>query len=241
MKIGKGLWVLLLSLPAHFSFAGIPIEQEETCPVGGEKFKIKSTLSCSNFGLRTLALRLVTSCDFVTRLPQCPGNNLPLYKDFSQQDLNEIRALMPTTAYKAAQSRSRYYLAATIEQTLSSVDEKTVFFTLQNGLWYAPEQGFSDPIYMKAYHAAATRAFTQTSIPNKSMWQAAEAFSYIHEGKRQKAHNIIGQLQAENKDGKPYLAQYLDALAFCVTAKAGEERCAPNAAFPMPEKTANSK
>lgn len=78
---------------AGTAFAGMPVETPFTCPVGGEEFVITDTMSCSEMG-RTMLLRPVTSCDFVTRLPVCPGNGFPAYRDATEEELARLDTLV---------------------------------------------------------------------------------------------------------------------------------------------------
>jgi len=111
------------------AMAGIPIEDEVTCPVGGEKFKITSTASCSTMG-RMLSLQPVTSCDFVTRLPICPKNKLPMYRDFDDDEIKTIKAFMKTKAYKEALSESPYIRAYLLSKEIESSESQESFFLI---------------------------------------------------------------------------------------------------------------
>ena len=57
-------------------------------------------MSCSSMGA-TMSLRPITSCDFVTRLPVCPSNGLPLFKDFPADEVARPERYVQTPDYAA--------------------------------------------------------------------------------------------------------------------------------------------
>lgn len=94
--------------PAH---AGMPVTQEMTCPVGGEKFSFTTTGSYSTWGGRPDG-KPYGSWRFPLDLPECPGNGLVVYKEFASADLPRLRALVDSADYKALRKERPYYRAA---------------------------------------------------------------------------------------------------------------------------------
>ncbi len=219
--------LLILSLSASQSvWAGMPIDKEVSCAIGGEKFKTTSTMSCTTFG-QTMSMQPITSCEFVTKLPQCPGNKLPMYKEFSEAELLEIEKIMHTEAYKDAATKSRYFLAATIEQSLSSPDVVEIFSLLQQGLWYTPKQSYEDSDYMRAYHKSAKAAFAQEDYESKPFWRGAQAMVFIGEGNLTAARNNIKLMKTDNAESKDYLKSYKRALTYCLKNPTDDKLCQP--------------
>lgn len=150
----------ILAALFNLSAVGIPTTEEVTCPVGGEKFKITGTMSCSSWGDRTLSLRPISSCDFVTRLPQCPSNGLPMYRDFSEEEVIRLEQWINTDQFAEARSKSRYYLAYVTEQHLKLEIEPFVLLELLIlGVWYDPDATLSDTAYLDEYFKAAAQFF----------------------------------------------------------------------------------
>lgn len=116
------------------ALAGTPIDTEVACPIGGEKFTIKETASCSATGTRYMNFKAASSCEFVTALQQCPTNKLPVYKEFSDDEKEKISAFMETPEYQSAADVSRYYLAYVIDEYLEdeSINGTTI---LIDGYW----------------------------------------------------------------------------------------------------------
>lgn len=224
MKTIKLISAILLLTVGQTAFAGMPYPDEEICPIGGEKFKTTSTASCSTMG-RTLSMQAITSCDFVTHLAQCPSNKLPIYKKFSEQDLLEIKEFMKTETYKNNKSKSRYYLATIIEGALTSQDTLTQFFMLQNGLWHTPNQSYGDPVYMNAYHKAASIAFQSDDLEGKPFWRGAEAMVFLKEGDLEAAKKNINLMTSDDADNAKYLGKYKKALKYCLGHPQDEKLC----------------
>ncbi|MEM9851607.1 MAG: hypothetical protein AAF761_06380, partial [Pseudomonadota bacterium] len=113
MRMTTWVAALLMATPA---IGGSPVEETIVCPVGGESFTITGTLSCSTRG-RTLSLKPITTCDFVDRLPVCPGNGLPLYDRFTDDELarlgtylsgEEFAAIAPLPPWQRAYALNQY-------------------------------------------------------------------------------------------------------------------------------------
>jgi hypothetical protein len=109
----------LLAMMATASHAGIPIQEQQICPVGGQKFETIGTGSCSSSGMtQDFYLKRASSCDFVTRLPQCPDNKLPLYKEFSASEVKLLEAYVASEDYLGMERRSRFYIAKKVDDFL---------------------------------------------------------------------------------------------------------------------------
>ena len=224
MDFLKSIVIVGLMSCAQIAYAGMPVQQEEICPVGGKTFKTTGTASCSTMG-HTISLKQVTSCDFVTHLPQCPGNKLPMYKEFTDSDLFELEQIMESKEYKTFSKGSPYRLAAFIEQKLSSFDRETLYFLLQNGIWRTPEQVMNDADYMSDYHTAANNVFELFKEEERPFWRGAQAFVHMQQGNLNAAKNAISIMKKENSSGKEYLTTYIQALEFCIENSDDAELC----------------
>ena len=215
---------------AQISLAGIPIQENNTCPVGGETFKTTGTASCSSMG-HTLSMKRISSCDFVTPLPQCPKNKLPMYKDFTDTDISELAKIMETRAYKDASIGSPFQLAAIVEQKLSSFDRETLFFILQQGIWYTPEQVMDNPEYMTSYHRTADNVFELLEDGDRPFWRGAQAFVHMQQGNLNAARNAVEMMKQENNNGNDYLTEYIDALTYCLDKLDDKELCSASSSL----------
>lgn len=207
------------------SQAGSPIQDEMECPLGGEKFEITSTMSCSTMG-HTMNLRSVTSCDFVTKLPQCPSNGLWVYKDFTDEEIALLPNILSSEAYKTHGEKSKYFQAYQIEQALPKSDPTTSFFLLQQGMWYDGNAATLDnPAYYSAFTAALGEAAKDEEFEENDFFQAGHVMLLIHKGQLDDAKYKFKTLRANDKKDNDYYTQYLDALDYCLDKPDDEELC----------------
>ena len=220
---------VFLALPL-VAQAGIPTETTLICPIGGEQFTITETLSCSSSGARTMSFAPVSSCDFVTRLPQCPQNHLPMYKAFSEDELAILRDFMVSETYDSMVDSSRFYIAYIIERQLQNEGPGAPFWLLLQGLWYDPENSFSDPNYMQEFLAEARSEIIRESAENRPYVQTIAAYAYMKTGDFEAARALM---QTADIDENPFLQAYHGAIKACM-ADANSEFCDPEALIPAP-------
>jgi len=95
-----GVFLLLAINPV---VAGSPIDVEEICPIGGEKFVRTGTRGCYVSGKMRFDLKKDTSCDFVKWPVICPGNGFPIYKDdFSPEEVKRLGAIVEREDFQKA-------------------------------------------------------------------------------------------------------------------------------------------
>lgn len=222
--------LIALIFSASAVHAGMPEEVTVTCPVGGETFEITETSSCTAFRSWNMTLAPETSCEFITRLPQCPTNRLPLYKDFSQEDFVRLPELLAEPEFKAAADLSRYAAADWLEQQLVGPASDVRFGVLLHGLWYDGERTFSDPAYLSTFVDVTKQALNSMNADDRPFFEALLAFVDIKRG----SGPVSGALDAilvEN-GASPFLSSYVNAIRAC-EADPTAETCDPNA--PIPE------
>ena len=213
------LFALTVSLPTTVQ-AGIPDQVELICPVGGERFEITETLSCTTYSDRTMSFAPTSSCDFVTRLPQCPQNHLPMYKEFTEADIAFLREYMLSETYDSMVDRSRYYMAYTIERQLGSEDPSDPFWLLLQGLWFDPDTTFSDEGYLSEFLVVARSEIERETEENRPYLQSLVAFAQVKAGNLAAAQALI---TAASTQDIPFLRSYHRAIEACMDD--------PNSAF----------
>ncbi len=129
------LFALILTFFAYPAVSGSPVSAQKTCPLDGEKFEIVETVSCSTMG-RTMSFKPVTSCDFVTRLPVCPTTGLPLYKEFSEEELERLRPFVETEDYRTIRNLPPWQRAYRIAEYLQHTGSKRGFQILLMAFWH---------------------------------------------------------------------------------------------------------
>ena len=147
-------------------------------------------------GRRTMSLRPVTSCSQVEDLPRCPKTGLPLFRAYSDDELERIADFIGTPTYQQASKGSPYYLAYLIEQRLTlGEDPVQEFRPLWFGTWFSPyKESFGDPSYMKAYRAAAVDSLAADGEHDKNLLKAVIAYGYYQAGDKDGAKKLVDEL-----------------------------------------------
>src|SRR5688572_24390460 len=96
------LWFSLtaLALPWLPASAGFPVPQTVKCPIGGKSFNHTTTGSYSIWGYRPDG-KPYGSWEFPMELPQCPGNGLVVFDEFSGDEADRLKTLVESPEYKA--------------------------------------------------------------------------------------------------------------------------------------------
>ena len=222
MRVSKIICSLATVFMFETSFAGSPIPAEETCPIGGEVFEITSTPSCSSMG-HTMSLKAITSCDFVTHLPVCPSNQLPMYKSFSDVEIPTLKALIETKEYENWKNYTPYYRAYLIEEKFSEPDSVAQFFVLQTGIWFDPTNTLTDTRYLEAYHKSRTKAFATDKVEDAKFWLGAEAMVFLHEARLEMARANLTEMKNSDNGENAYFTEYVEMLEKCISNYSDDE------------------
>ena len=200
--------------------AGIPFNRPVTCPIDGREFTVRSTLSCTQFGYR-MSLGPISSCDWITRLPICPGSGFPVYRDFTPGEAEAARILVDTPGYAAARARSPWYLAWFVETRLGG-DPVVGLRLLISGLGF-DRAAFDSPDYRAHILKVSTPLLPRLEVQERGMIRALGAFLLIHQGDTEAASAVIRTLRHEPDPP----AQYLDAIEACI-ADRNARTCDPD-------------
>lgn len=212
------------------TMAGIPTQETMTCPIGGESFEVTETLSCSTMGYK-MSLAQVTSCDFVTVIPQCPTNGLPLYKEFSEEDLERLKAYIETDGYAALKGQSRFYLAYKIEQFLDGSDKAEEFWLLLQGLWDDTDSLLKDDDYMQLLRAASVEGAKALGPESEPYYLAMMVYFNGLSGQKTLAQEQLAQMKLSSEMSQAFFADYVAAIEACLTGE-NTGLCDPNALIP---------
>ncbi|SIO04347.1 hypothetical protein SAMN02745824_2739 [Parasphingorhabdus marina DSM 22363] len=224
-KMLVGFGAMLFATAAH---AGIPVTNDVECPVGGENFQTVGTASCSNFGgSQDFLLKVSTSCDFVTRLPQCPGNRLPMYKKFSDDEIKRLESYLQSREFQSFSSRSRYFIAKKVDDFLvSGGSEKVVsIYFLLGGLQHDRGNTLSDPEYLAfldSFDAASLAERSKDDLPYIRLVIAYTHFVRKSYDEAQKLLDLVKSSVPEREN--KFLTTYITRLESCM-AETGETSC----------------
>ncbi|MBL4806459.1 MAG: hypothetical protein JKY31_04130 [Rhodobacteraceae bacterium] len=209
-----------------FTAAENPVSVQITCPIGGQVFEVIETDSCTTYPVRLMSFAPTSSCDFITRLPQCPGNFLPMYKDFSEADLALLRDYMVTESYDSSVDLSRFYLAYIIEKYIGN-DPSLAFSILMDGYWFDPLNTFADEIYAQAFFYEALGATRRAQANDRPFVQAMIAYVYLKSGQLEQAQEFLNLSKVAGiSDG--LLPSYIARIEACMAVPDSAD-CAPDA------------
>ena len=215
---------ILCAAPA---MSGQLFEDRVRCPIGGKRVLVVSTTSCSTGPRVTMSLRRPSSCDFITRLPVCEKQDFPVYREFTADEKRLLRQIVLEEWYQAARSKSRYLRAYLVEKQLKNMSEEDVFWLLQAGHFYDPENTFGNEEYYSAFREAANSYLPLAKDEDKKLVLLMAAYAQIHLGSPQKAKTMVKAASQIQTPTIPFFDQYLKAVIACITIPRADE-CGPD-------------
>ncbi len=174
-----------------------------------------------------MSLRRPSSCDFVTRLPVCKKQDFPVYREFSADEERLLREIVLEEWYQAARSKSRYFRAYLVEIRLKQMSEEDVFWLLQAGHFYDPENTFGNKEYYLAFRDAANSYLPLAKDEDKKMVLLMGAYARIHLGSPEKANTMLKAASQLKTPDAPFFDQYLKAVRACVRTPRADT-CGPD-------------
>jgi hypothetical protein len=132
MRVGVGCVVFVaFSLYATGVQSGTPYKQQVTCPIGGEKFQHTFTASHSTFGSRPDG-KPYGSWIFPMPIPVCPSNKLPMYSEFSKEQITQLEPLVRSADFREiAAANTPYFTAAWLMQRSGEKPESVAWMVVQ--------------------------------------------------------------------------------------------------------------
>ncbi len=149
------LALVLAAMVAAPASAGFPVQSEETCPVGGEKFTFTTTGSYSIFGQRPDG-KPFGSWVFPLALPECPSNALAVYREFTPEEIPALTALVLSPEYQALKDETPYFRAAWLAARMDAADPEGAVFLLLSATWELDGLPVLKTRYQREFVAAAS-------------------------------------------------------------------------------------
>lgn len=219
---------LVFLISGNLAWAGIPTEETVVCPIGGEEFTVTGTLSCSTQG-RTMSYRQISTCDFVTRLPICPSNGLPVYQEFTDAQVADLTSFMQTPAYETLATLSPWQRAYGVAVHLGQSGTETSFGLLLNALWHDTAAFYDSPVALDQLLHEAEFEFDRTPPQASPFLNAILGYALARAGRSAQADDRLAL--ARQAPGTPeYLQQYIQAVEACQSNMDAPE-CHPDAPF----------
>lgn len=224
----------IIAILAWAASAGFPVSKDMTCPVGGEEFTITTTSSCSSgHGPTTMSLFTPSSCDFVTRLPQCPSNGLPLYRDFSPAEVALLDEFVGSEDYRGARVHSRWLLADVVAEYLEEMTgqrDPERLYLLLGGFRYESLGTFGDKTYTRRFEALVQERITDVAEAERPYLQALLAFALVKIGDQDAARATVDSIVVLDT-ADDFVTSYVEAVEACV-ADPASGHCAPSSRVP---------
>src|SRR4051812_31571723 len=147
-------------LPGPAAAATPTVKRAMTCPVGGESFDYQQPVSSAALGMRPDGKPYGTSAA-PARLPECPGNGLVLYKDYTADEAKTLAPLIASEDYQALRkSDTQYYRAYWLMRQMG-VGPEDYLWTLLQASWEA--EGTPE---LRARYLAELAAASEKVPPN---------------------------------------------------------------------------
>ena len=160
-----------LTVGSPIAWAGMPVPEKMTCPIGGERFTHISTASYSRWGERPDG-KPYGSWEFPLAIPVCPGNGLVLYKAFSKDELERLKPLIASPEYRQmAINDTPYYRAGWLAHALDPATANRAWWLL-SASWETDGDPVRKARYQREFIAAAAK---MTAKPADLEWLVLQA------------------------------------------------------------------
>ncbi|WP_132385648.1 hypothetical protein [Novosphingobium sp. PhB165] len=187
-----------------------------TCPVGGEKFTAATVPVYSIMGRRPDG-QPYSEVPFPHPIPECPGNGLVVFADFTAAETQDLARWIATPVYQAMRTtESPFYRAYWLARKIGRPDADALELLLP-AIWSAKGQDRNDSHrpFTTRYQQVLVNAVNQlpASVPaDDRIWLQAQAANALREmGEYAKAERMRG-LAASSPTTRPALTTYLQDL-----------------------------
>lgn len=213
---------------ATFAVAGTAFQETITCPVDGEKFSITGTTSCSSLG-RTMSFRPITSCDWVTQLPVCPSNGLPLYQDFSKTQIARLESLLASEDWSNLKTLSPWERAYRVAKQLGQEGTRTAFSVILRAFWFDPDALYASETALDELIKEGSAEIARSDAEQAAFLNAILAYALSAGGRLDEANARLEQA-SDFEEAPTSLSQYIAAIKAC-QSDMQREGCRPNQPF----------
>jgi hypothetical protein len=119
------------------AFAATPtVRKAMTCPIGGETFDYQQPVSSAALGMRPDGRPYGTSAA-PAPLPECPGNGLIFYKDYTDDEVKTLGPLVASDEYRAMRKTDTQYYRAYWLMRQMGVGPEDYLWALLQATWEA--------------------------------------------------------------------------------------------------------
>ncbi|HEX4737009.1 MAG TPA: hypothetical protein VH331_05560 [Allosphingosinicella sp.] len=126
----------LLLAPSAFAAPTPTVAKAMTCPIGGETFTYRQPVSSAALGMRPDGKPYGTSAA-PAPLPECPGNGLIFYKDYTDDEVKTLAPLVAADDYQALRKTDTQYYRAYWLMRQMGVGPEDYLWALLQASWEA--------------------------------------------------------------------------------------------------------
>jgi hypothetical protein len=178
------------------AYAGTPYEETVTCPVGGEKFEHTYTGSYSTFGSRPDG-KPYGSWTFPMPLAVCPKNKLPIYDEFSKEEVAKLQPLVGSEEFRRiASANTPYFTAAWLMERTGRPANDIAWMILQAS-WEADRDAALKRRYQEDYVARITALPKGEKLSDWLVFQARAANGMRELGRFADSVALIDRIKPE--------------------------------------------
>jgi len=199
-------------LPLHIG------SEEMTCPVGGERFTATTTNMYSILGRRPDG-KPYSEIPFPRPIPECPGNGLVVFGDFTPTETAKLAKWVETPVYQSMRkTESPFYRAYWLEKKVGRPDADAIEQLLP-AIWSAKEDDGADPKRPRTARYQRVLVDAVQKLPpgvplDDRIWLESQAANALREmGKFDAAEKMLEHGEAElPRTMRPALATYIGLL-----------------------------
>ncbi|MFQ1702139.1 hypothetical protein ACJ5NV_16250 [Loktanella agnita] len=174
-------------------------------------------------------MRGITSCDFVTRIPVCPSNGLPMYREFNDEEVETLAAFIQTPEFAAIKQKPPYQRAYDVAHHLGDTMSPVGFSLSLSAWWYETDAFVANPRIQDSFLREAEAELGRSDADGAPVLAALTAFAAAHAGRDDYARRWLAEGRSRLGDNPQGIA-YLEAVAACL-ADISAAGCAPDDRF----------
>jgi hypothetical protein len=201
MRLTPFAAVMLLTLSGQVTpaNAGMPVPVEMTCPVGGKKFTFIDTMSSSRWGSRPDG-KPYGRWEFPMPVPACPDNGLVMYRQFSESEIKQLKALLRTVDFQKVRNETTYYRIAWFMQALYDKDEATALWMINQASWQADGDPETKARYQREFAEGIARLPKEPDSLDWIALQGRAANAWRELGDFERSKQVIASVSTESLD-----------------------------------------
>lgn len=179
--------------------AGMPVPVEMTCPIGGKKFTFIDTMSSSRWGSRPDG-KPYGSWEFPMPVPACPDNGLVMYRQFSEAEIKQLKALLKTPDFQKVRNETTYYRIAWFMRSLHDKDDATALWMVNQASWQADGDPETKARYQREFAEGIAALPKEPESLDWIALQARAANAWRELGDFERAKQVIASVSTETLD-----------------------------------------